>query len=165
MQAMDAKESKRKGKSPVKTSEKSSGNAAYELGAKKPKAPEPAASSAELAPTRKSLTRKQLTCVAGGALLLAVSFGAYYFLAPSAWESEQHSPILQIKAEGDRLAADGKLVEAFKTYDKIILMTANKTLHDQAVKKAVAEVKEARLQLFPRVRDLEDRAKTAKYRS
>jgi hypothetical protein len=124
-----------------------------------------AASATRTAPAagKPLFTPAQWKIVAAALAAISLAIGAYAVFSPNQWESSQRQGLLHIKAEAERLEADGKTVEAFNKYGNIVLATANKPIHDAELRKAVEQAREARDRLFPQVRDLEEKAKAAKY--
>jgi hypothetical protein len=124
-----------------------------------------AASGTRAAPAsaKPLLTPAQWKIAAAALAGILLAIGVYAAFSPNQWESSQRQGLLQIKVEAERLESEGKTVEAFNRYGNIVLAAANKPIHDVELRKAVEQAREARARLFPQVRDLEEKAKAAKY--
>jgi hypothetical protein len=165
-QAMDAKERKRKGKPEGRSAMKSSGSSVYELGTHKRTPESSAAAAVQTSSTplaKRKITPRQLGIATGALAGVAVLYLIYSSIAPTGWESEQRETILAAKSDGDRLASQGKAKEAFDAYGKIVLMATNQTLHSGEIKEALAAARDARTRLFPQVKELDEKARTARY--
>jgi hypothetical protein len=125
-------------------------------------APIPTSSSSPAA-AKPALTTKQWKTIAAVAGAMVLLFIGYLVFAPSAYESEHGIDILQAKQDGDQLLNEGKPVEAFKKYEKVILMSANQTFHNGRVRDAVQGAREARTKLFPEVKEAEHQAQLARH--
>jgi hypothetical protein len=162
MKAMDAKEAERNKKGFSRSTAKSSGSSAYQLGSNK------SAVAAETPAARLSwkdlqFKPKQWYIVGGAVAGLFVLLYVYSAVAPTGWESEQRETIVQLKADGDRLASEGKKSDAFDAYGKIVLMTATRDLHSGELKRAVAAARQARVNLFPEIQAAQAKPRLAKY--
>jgi hypothetical protein len=163
MKAMDEKEAQRSKKGVSRSSPKSSGSAAYQLGGTKSAITQEATTPAGKSWRDLQLKPKQWYMAGGGVVGLLVLFYIYSAVTPTAWESDQHDTIIQAKAEGDRLLAEGKKSAAFDAYGKIVLMTATRDLHSGEIKRAVASARQARVDLFPEIQASQGKAKLARY--
>ena len=108
------------------------------------------------------LTPRHLAiAAAAAAAVIVVVVLCWNRFTPAAWETQNKAQILQAKQEADQLAAEGKNADAFKKYGAIVLLVANRPVHDSALKKAVDEARDARIRLQPSVLQAEEKARTS----
>jgi hypothetical protein len=166
MHAIEEKEIGRRGKDKARPAAPERG--AFELTARR----SPATPQAQAAPQEtpggaanagSKARRLKWKIVAGCSATIVIGIGGYAALVPSSHQSVQHSRVLQLKQEADQLVAAGKNVEAFEKYGQILLVSASETVHGSA-RRAVEEARQERLRLQPLVRDVEEKARLAKFK-